>query len=96
MPETRYPTRRWVRIFTQTQRSFVARYTGLARYADSATDAGTAQIKFNGVKTECYVFQIPVRGGKNRLFVAKTPANSPASGATTDNGRNGPARDDRL
>lgn len=58
-------------LFSQKQRSFVTRYTGLARYADIASVDKTEKLKFNGSKVECYVVTIPTRVSKNRLYVAK-------------------------
>ncbi len=58
-------------LFSQTQRSFVTRYSGLTRYAGIATIDKNDKLKFNGSKVECYVLTIPVKESKNRLYVAK-------------------------
>ncbi len=58
-------------LFSMTQRSFVTRYTGLARYANVAVMQKADKLKFNGSKVECYVVQISTPASSNRLYVAK-------------------------
>lgn len=58
-------------LFTETQRLFVARYGGLARYANAAVFEKTEKLKFNGQKVECYVVRISTNGSANRLYIAK-------------------------
>ncbi len=58
-------------LFTETQHSFVARYTVLARYASVATWEKSDKVKFNGNKVECYVIRIPTGGAISHLYVAK-------------------------
>ncbi len=58
-------------LFTQTQRSFVTRYTALARYANVATLEKSDKVKFDGNKVECYVVRISTKRSNNRLFIAK-------------------------
>lgn len=56
-------------LFTQTQRSLVARYTGLARYAPVAALDKNEKLKFNGGKVECYVIRIPGKASASRLYI---------------------------
>ncbi len=58
-------------LFAQAERSFITRYTGLARYAQVAVIDKSDRIKFNGGKVDCWVLRISIPGAMNRLYVAK-------------------------
>ncbi len=84
-------------LFTQTQHSLVARYTGLARYAGSAVDEGTAQIKHDGAKTECCVLRISTPGQHEpALHRKEQPFDFAPTGAAEDERRGRRPYDDRL
>lgn len=57
-------------LFTQTQLSFVRRYTGLDRYVGVAQLDHEVKLKLNGEKIDCVVVHIPGKESDNRLFIA--------------------------
>ncbi len=58
-------------LFTQTQQSFVKRYTGLEHYSGVAVIEKEEKLKFNGDKVDCVVVRIPLKVSDNRLYIAK-------------------------
>ena len=58
-------------LFSQTERSFVARYASLTHYANTASLEKTDKAKFNGAKVECYVIAIPLPNGVTHLYIDK-------------------------
>jgi len=50
-------------LFSQTARSFIGRYKGLALYANSAVYLKEETVKFNGGKVLCHVYRVPAGKG---------------------------------